>query len=44
MKFADYNKRLQDGEQFDSIELYDKLEEFRSKQPVVYNIETTNFM
>jgi radical SAM protein with 4Fe4S-binding SPASM domain len=40
---VDYLKsRLDEGEKFEKEWLLDQLEKFRSKKPVVYNIETTN--
>jgi radical SAM protein with 4Fe4S-binding SPASM domain len=42
MKVYDLKKRLMSGEKMDRDFLVEKLESFRSKQPVVYNIETTN--
>jgi len=35
-------KRINEGENFSRDELFVKFEDFRSKVPVVYNIETTN--
>ena len=42
MKVYDLKKRLMGGEKMDCDFLLGKLEEFRSPDPVVYNIETTN--
>jgi radical SAM protein with 4Fe4S-binding SPASM domain len=42
MKVYDLKKRLMSGEKMDREFLVEKLESFRSPQPVVYNIETTN--
>lgn len=42
MKIFDLKKRLMEGEKIDRKTLFDKVEECRSKKPVVYNIETTN--
>ncbi len=41
-KFDAIRARLEKGEKFDKEELFDTLEELRSKKPIVYNIETTN--
>jgi radical SAM protein with 4Fe4S-binding SPASM domain len=41
-RFHDLNKKLLAGELFNKKELYDQLEDRRRKEPVVYNIETTN--
>jgi radical SAM protein with 4Fe4S-binding SPASM domain len=42
MKVFDLKYRVMGGEKFSREYLLEKLEEFRSPQPVVYNIETTN--
>lgn len=42
MKVYDLKKRLMNGEKMDREFLVDKLESYRSHEPVVYNIETTN--
>jgi radical SAM protein with 4Fe4S-binding SPASM domain len=42
MKVYDLKKRLMNGEKMDRDFLVDKLESYRSREPVVYNIETTN--
>lgn len=42
MKFDDIYKRLKAKEIVNKDELFDELEEIRSKEPVIYNIETTN--
>jgi len=42
MKVYDLKKRVMAGEKFSREYLLDKLESFRSPEPVVYNIETTN--
>ena len=42
MKVFDLKKRLMSGEKMERAYLVDQLESFRSKDPVVYNIETTN--
>lgn len=42
MKVYDLKKRLMNGEKMEREFLVEKLESFRSKDPVVYNIETTN--
>ncbi|HPG29631.1 MAG TPA: radical SAM/SPASM domain-containing protein [bacterium] len=41
-KIFDLKKRLQAGERFDLEFVKNKFNEFRSKEPVIYNIETTN--
>ena len=42
MKVHDLKYRVMGGEKFGREELLEKLEKFRSPEPVVYNIETTN--
>jgi len=42
MKIYDLKKRLMDGEALPRAYVMEKIEEYRSKTPVVYNIETTN--
>ena len=42
MKVYDLKKRLMNGEKMEREFLVEKLESFRSREPVVYNIETTN--
>lgn len=42
MKVYDLKKRLMSGEKMERELLIEKLESFRSPQPVIYNIETTN--
>jgi MoaA/NifB/PqqE/SkfB family radical SAM enzyme len=42
MKVTPLRKRLENGDQLDTKTAFDLLERFRSKTPVVYNIETTN--
>lgn len=42
MKVFDLKYKLMQGEKFERDFLLEKLEEFRSPEPVVYNIETTN--
>jgi MoaA/NifB/PqqE/SkfB family radical SAM enzyme len=42
MKFSEFQKRIDKGEVFEKETLLKKLEGFRNKQPIVYNIETTN--
>jgi MoaA/NifB/PqqE/SkfB family radical SAM enzyme len=42
MKVYDLKKRLMDGEKLPRELVCQKLEEYRSPKPVVYNIETTN--
>jgi radical SAM protein with 4Fe4S-binding SPASM domain len=42
MKVFDLKYRVMGGEKFSHDYLLEKLEEFRSLEPVVYNIETTN--
>ena len=42
MNIFDLKYRLMGGEKGDRKYLFDKFEEYRSKSPVIYNIETTN--
>lgn len=42
MKVHDLKKKLMGGERIDSRYVFDRFEEYRSKKPVIYNIETTN--
>src|SRR3990172_12803266 len=42
MKVYELKRRLMNGKSEDRQFVLDKLEEFRSKHPVIYNIETTN--
>ena len=35
-------KRMNNGKKFSKKELFDLFESFRSKDPIIYNIETTN--
>jgi len=42
MKVYDLKKRLMGGEKMERDFLVSQLESFRSHEPVVYNIETTN--
>jgi hypothetical protein len=42
MKVYDLKKRLMNGEKMERSYLLDKVESFRSPEPVIYNIETTN--
>lgn len=42
MKAFDLKKRLMSGEKMKKEALFEKMESFRSKEPFVYNIETTN--
>ena len=42
MKVHDLKYRVMGGEEFSREFLMEKLEEFRSREPVMYNIETTN--
>jgi MoaA/NifB/PqqE/SkfB family radical SAM enzyme len=42
MKIWDLKKRVIGGEKFSKEELFTQFESFRSPEPVVYNIETTN--
>ena len=41
-KIHKLKKQILSGKQFDKEELYNQFESFRSKEPVIYNIETTN--
>ncbi len=42
MKVFELKKKLMNGAKMDRREVYEKLESYRSLDPVVYNIETTN--
>ena len=42
MKVNDIRKKIYNGERFEKNYLLDKFEEYRSKKPIIYNIETTN--
>ena len=42
MKAYKFSKEMLNGEKFDKNYIIDQFEQFRSKDPVVYNIETTN--
>jgi radical SAM protein with 4Fe4S-binding SPASM domain len=42
MKFDDVLENISNGKIKDNDQLYDALEEIRSEDPVIYNIETTN--
>ena len=42
MRFHELIKSLDENKEYTSDEMYEKLEAIRSKEPVVYNIETTN--
>lgn len=42
MKIFDLKRKVMQGEKFSLEYLLEKFEEYRSKNPVVYNIETTN--
>ncbi|MBU0581105.1 MAG: SDR family oxidoreductase [Candidatus Margulisbacteria bacterium] len=42
MKVFELKQRLMKGESFDKEFIFDEFEKFRSKEPVIYNIETTN--
>ena len=42
MNVHDIQKKINAGETFSKDELFTKFEKFRSKEPIVYNIETTN--
>jgi len=42
MKAYDIKKEINAGVHFDKAELFRKFEGFRNKEPIVYNIETTN--
>ena len=35
-------RQIDNGEKFSKIELFNHFETLRSKEPIVYNIETTN--
>ncbi len=42
MKVSEIRKQLDRGELTDKKSVFDQLEEYRSKKPIVYNVETTN--
>ncbi len=42
MKIFDLKYRLMNGEKFDKQYIFAQVEDFRSKEPVLYNFETTN--
>jgi MoaA/NifB/PqqE/SkfB family radical SAM enzyme len=42
MKAYEIQKRIGKGERFDKDALFSEFEKFRNKDPVIYNIETTN--
>lgn len=42
MRVHSLKQKLMNGEKLDKEDVYSRVEEFRSKTPVVYNIETTN--
>lgn len=42
MKVNDIRKQIYNGEHFEKEYLLDTFEEYRSKNPIIYNIETTN--
>lgn len=42
MKVYDLKQRLMHGEKKDEEYVFKKMEEYRSKKPIIYNIETTN--
>ncbi len=42
MKVFDLKRRLMNEEELDKEHVFDRFEDFRSKKPVLYNIETTN--
>jgi radical SAM protein with 4Fe4S-binding SPASM domain len=42
MKVNQIQRAINAGEHFSKVELFNKFEQFRSKLPIVYNIETTN--
>jgi len=42
MKVHELKKQILAGKEFDREEMYEKFESFRSKEPLIYNIETTN--
>lgn len=41
-KVFDLKRRLTNGEKFDEQYIFDQFEDFRSKEPILYNLETTN--
>jgi MoaA/NifB/PqqE/SkfB family radical SAM enzyme len=42
MKINKLRKELEEGKQFDKEYVFNEIEKYRNKKPVVYNIETTN--
>lgn len=42
MRIHELKKRLLKGEKFDKEDIFNELEENRSQDPIIYNIETTN--
>lgn len=42
MKVFDFKRQLMDGQIMNKQSAFNKLESYRSKEPVIYNIETTN--
>ncbi len=42
IKVSELKSRLMNGEEFDAHYIYDRFEEFRSSEPILYNFETTN--
>ena len=42
MKVYDLKKKILNGEKLEKKFIFNKFEEYRSKDPVIYNIETTN--
>ena len=42
MRVYEFQKRINKGVKFNRKEIMERFEDFRSKEPIVYNIETTN--
>jgi len=42
MKVSDLKARLMNGEEFDKQYIFELFEKFRSREPILYNLETTN--
>jgi radical SAM protein with 4Fe4S-binding SPASM domain len=42
MRIFDLKRKLMDGTPLDKQHVFEKMEEYRRKEPVIYNIETTN--
>ena len=42
IKIHELKKEILSGKKFEREEIFEKFESFRSKEPVIYNMETTN--